>query len=57
MRIAQIIFYEGKGEIDKKIRDSQFTQSIHSKGPNPEHDYDIKVLKSLKDQKNKKHII
>ncbi|MHA1282486.1 MAG: dCTP deaminase [Promethearchaeota archaeon] len=53
MRIAQIIFYHGDGQIDEDIEDSQFAFSVRSKGPNITRDYDFPVLNKIKENRTK----
>ncbi len=48
MRIAQLVFYYGTGEGYEELKKSQFDSSIISKIPDPNYDFDYKVLAEIR---------
>ena len=55
MRIAQLTFFSGDGQIDEGIKNSQFASSVNSKIPDTSRDYDYSILSKIEaDRKNYK---
>ncbi len=53
MRIAQLVFYYGTGECSDELRKSQFDSSIISQIPDPNYDFDFKVLVEIRENRKK----
>lgn len=51
IRIAQLTFFSGEGQIGEGIKNSQFALSVNSKIPNTSRDYDFPILNKIKDDR------